>query len=226
MRIKVLTLFPKMFDAPLSESILGRAQKNKLVEIKTYDMRQWAGNSYGSVDDRPFGGGPGMVIRPEVIDKALKEILRQAQDDKVTRRKIIALSAKGKRFDQATAERFSKEKELVLICGHYEGFDQRILDNMVDEVISIGDYVLTGGELPALIVIDATVRLVAGVLGKDESSREESFSLINGKRVAEYPQYTRPADFKGVKVPEVLLSGDHKKIEEWRKKQLKQGAGK
>lgn len=221
MKIDVVTLFPKMFEGPLSESIIGRAQKKKIVTIKTHDMRRWAVNSYGSIDDRPFGGGPGMVIRPDVIDQALGEILKPVQYDTAKRSKVIALSAKGKRFDQATAERLSKEKGLILLCGHYEGFDQRVLDNMADEVISIGDYILTGGELPALIIIDTIVRLLPGVLGKDESSQEESFSLVEGKRRIEYPQYTRPMDYKGMKVPEILVSGNHQKVKRWRQKNLK-----
>lgn len=221
MKIDVLSLFPQMFEGPLSVSMMGRAQKNKLVKIKIHDMKKWAGNNYGSVDDKPFGGGPGMVIRPDVVDNALREILKPVQNDKTIKHKVIALSAKGKKFDQATAERLSKEKELILVCGRYEGFDQRILDNMVDEVISIGDYILTGGELAALIVIDATVRLLPGVLGKDESTLEESFSLNKGKRLIEYPQYTRPENYKGQKVPKILLSGDHQKIRQWREDNLK-----
>ncbi len=211
MKIDVLTLSPKMFDA-LDEGMVGRAIKKGLVKINTHDMRQWAWNSYGAVDDRPFGGGVGMVIRPDVVSKALDEI----RGKKV---RVVVLSAKGKRFNQKKAEQLSKEKKIILVCGRYEGFDQRTMDE-VDDVISVGDYVLSGGEGAAMIIIDAVVRLLPGVLGKDESSKEESFAKIFGKRCREYPQYTRPQDYKGVRVPQVLLSGDHKKVEAWRKKQM------
>ena len=178
-------------------------------------MRQWAWNSYGAVDDRPFGGGVGMVIRPDVVGKALAEIRSL---DKLGMTKVVAMSAKGERFNQKKAEELAKEKNLILVCGRYEGFDQRILDHMADEVISIGDYVLSGGEVAAMTVIDAVVRLIPGALGKDESSREESFSKIKGKRLIEYPQYTRPRVYKGKKVPKILVSGDHEKIMEWRER--------
>lgn len=212
MKIEVITLFADMFPGPLSGGVVGRAIKKGLVKVKAHDMRKWAWNSYGAVDDRPFGGGVGMVIRPDVVDKAIKDVSSGA--------KVIVLSAKGKRFNQKIAKRLSKEKKLVLVCGRYEGFDQRVLNNMADEVISMGNYILSGGELPAMVMIDTITRLLPGVLGKDKSSREESFS--GGKREIEYPQYTRPRDFGGLKVPEVLLSGDHLKIKQWRSKQ---GAG-
>ena len=187
MKIDVLTLSPKMFDA-LDEGMVGRAIKKGLVKINTHDMRQWAWNSYGAVDDRPFGGGVGMVIRPDVVSKALDEI----RGKKV---RVVVLSAKGKRFNQKKAEQLSKEKKIILVCGRYEGFDQRTMDE-VDDVISVGDYVLSGGEGAAMIIIDAVVRLLPGVLGKDESSKEESFAKIFGKRCREYPQYTRPQDYR------------------------------
>ena len=211
MEIEVVTLFPKMFDGFLAEGVLGRAIKKGLVKINVYDMRKWAWNNYRAVDDRPFGGGVGMVIRADVIGRALKDL-------DIKSKRVVALSAKGKRFNQEKAEELSKVKKILLVCGRYEGFDQRILDNMVDEGVSIGDYVLNGGETAAMVVIEAVTRLLPGVLGKDESSREESFSKMDGKRSVEYPQYTRPEDYDGKKVPKVLLSGDHKKIEEWRKK--------
>lgn len=219
MEIDIVTLFPKMFEVFLMEGVLGRAIKKGLVKVEVHDMRKWAWNNYGAVDDRPFGGGVGMVIRPDVMGKALEALGGKSKQ-------VIALSAKGKKFDQEKAEELSKIKKILLVCGRYEGFDQRILDNMVDEVVSIGDYVLNGGETAAMVVIEAVTRLLAGVLGKDESSREESFSKVGGKRAMEYPQYTRPAEYEGKKVPEVLLSGDHKKIKEWRRsmggdKQLK-----
>lgn len=219
MKIDIISLFPAMFEGPFRESIIGRAQGKGLVEINVHDMHRWAWNSYGAVDDRPYGGGVGMVIRPDVISNALKEIKKGNREAK-----IIATSAKGERFKQAKAETLAQQKGLIIICGHYEGFDQRILDYMADEVISIGDYVLTGGELAAMVITDATARLLPGVLGKDESSQVESFSKleIEGKkmRVTEYPQYTRPFEYEGHQVPEVLLSGDPKKIRKWQETRL------
>ena len=209
MKIEILTLFPQMFEGFLKAGVLGRAIKNKLVEVKLYDMRKWAWNNYGAVDDKPFGGGVGMVIRVDVIDKALEGIGKKGK-------RVIALSAKGKRFDQETAERLVKEKGIVLLCGRYEGFDQRVLDNLADEVISVGDFVLSGGEVGAMTLTDAVVRLLPGVLGKDESSQDESFAENKDGRKIEYPQYSRPEDYRGKKVPKVLLSGNHQKINEWR----------
>ena len=214
MEIEIVTLFPKMFEGFLVEGVLGRAIKKGLVTIKVHDMRRWAWNNYRAVDDRPFGGGVGMVIRPDVIGKALEDLAGKSKQ-------VVALSAKGKRFNQEKAEELSKAKKILLVCGRYEGFDQRILDNMVNEVVSIGDYVLNGGETAAMVVIEAVTRLLPGVLGKDESSREESFSEVEGGRSVEHPQYTRPEEYDGKKVPEVLLSGDHKKIAEWRKKGIR-----
>jgi tRNA (guanine37-N1)-methyltransferase len=212
-----------MFESPFSESIIKRAIDKKIIEMEFHDMRKWSWNSYGSVDDRPYGGDPGMLIRVDVIAKALNEV--KSSMFKVESSRVILTSAKGKRFDQAKAEEWSKIDNLVFICGHYEGFDQRISDNLVDEEISIGDYVLTGGELPTMVMIDATTRLVKGVLGKDESSKIESFSEIeiNGKnvRVPEYPQYTRPEKFEDKEVPKVLLSGDLKKIKQWQLEQCR-----
>lgn len=235
MKIDVLTLFPQMFESPFKESIIARAIKNNLLEINTHNLRDWAIDNYGSVDDKPFGGGIGMLIRPDVVFNALKDILKlnpsqtlplTGQDLK-QKRKIIMMSAKGKKFDQAKAEELSKLDNLILLAGHYEGFDQRISDYMIDEEISIGEYVLTGGELPAMVIIDSVSRLLPGVLGKDESSRDESWSeiLVDDKkmRIEEYPQYTRPQEFMGYKVPEILLSGDPKKIKEW---QLEKRTGK
>ena len=214
MEIEIVTLFPKMFEGFLVEGVLGRAIKKGLVTIKVHDMRRWGWNNYRAVDDRPFGGGVGMVIRPDVIGKALEDLAGKSKQ-------VVALSAKGKRFNQEKAEELSKAKKILLVCGRYEGFDQRILDNMVNEVVSIGDYVLNGGETAAMVVIEAVTRLLPGVLGKDESSREESFSEVEGGRSVEHPQYTRPEEYDGKKVPEVLLSGDHKKIAEWRKKGIR-----
>jgi len=222
MKIDVLTLFPKMFDSPFGESIVKRAIKNKIIELKIYNLRDWAIDSYGTVDDKPFGGGVGMLIRPEPVYEALKKI---KSEKKTNKRKIVLMSARGKKFTQEMAENWSKLDNLIIIAGHYEGFDQRIADFMVDEEISIGDYVLTGGELPAMVVIDAVTRLLPGVLGKDESSSQESWSEIeiDGKKIRtkEYPQYTGPREFMGKSVPEVLIGGDPKKIKAWQIEQIK-----
>ena len=204
MKIDILTLFPEMFKGPFDESILKRAQKNKLVEIKIHNLRKWAEDKRKTVDNRTFGGGVGMVLMIKPIDKALQEL-------KTSKSKVILLNPRGKVFNQKTAQRLSKINHLIFICGHYEGVDERVKEHFVDEEISIGDYVLTGGELPTMVVIDTLVRLIPGVLEKSEATQKESFSPL-----LEYPQYTRPANFKGWKVPEVLLSGNHKKIEKWR----------
>ncbi len=231
MKIDILTLFPKMFESPFAESIINRAIKNKIINLKIHNLRDWAIDKYGSVDDKPFGGDVGMLIRPEPVYKALNEIFNfqfsifNKEKRKETKTRIILMSARGKRFDQKKAEELAKIDNLILIAGHYEGFDQRISDFMVDEEISIGDYVLTGGELPSMVIIDAVTRLIPGVLGKDESSQIESFSqrLIDNQmvRTIEYPQYTRPQEFMGYKVPEVLISGDPKKIKKWQEDQIK-----
>lgn len=209
MKIDVVTLFPKMFESPFAESIMARAIKNKILELKCHDMRQWAWNNYGAVDDRPYGGDVGMLIRVDVIDNALKDVKKEGA-------RVILTSARGKRFEQKDAERLAKYDNLIIICGHYEGFDERV-SNLVDEEISIGDYVLSGGEIPAMVITDAVARLLPGVLGKDESSQVESFS--GAERKIEFPQYTRPAEYNGQKVPEVLLSGDLKKIKKWQSEQ-------
>lgn len=223
MKIDVITLFPKMFESPFEKSMVKRAIEKEIVELKIHNLRDWALDSYGSVDDKPFGGGVGMLIRPEPVWEALKEVKEKRKKEKNSR--VILMSAKGKRLNQKKVEELSQYDNLILIAGHYEGFDQRIADFMVDEEISIGDYVLTGGELAAMVTIDAVSRLLPGVLGKDKSSEIESFSEveIDDKKVrtTEYPQYTRPQEFMGHKVPEVLLSGDPKKIEEWQKKEMK-----
>lgn len=229
MKIDIVTLFPKMFDSPFAESIIKRAIKNKIIDLKIHNLRDWALDKYGTVDDRPFGGDVGMLIRVEPVYEALKKIKEQtlrpagtSLDREAPR--IILMSARGKKFDQKKAEELAKLDNIILIAGHYEGFDQRISDYMIDEEISIGDYVLTGGELPAMVIVDAVSRLIPGVLGKDESSHFESHSEIeiDGKKIRpiEYPQYTRPREFMGHKVPEVLLNGDPKKIKKWQLEQV------
>lgn len=206
MKIDILTLFPKMFDGPLTESIMWRAQDKKYAEIKIHDLRKWAIDERGSVDDRPYGGGAGMIIRIDVIDKALEELRTKES-------KVILMDARGEKFSQQKAQVLAKSDHLILICGHYEGVDHRVAEHLVTDIISIGDYVLTGGEIPAMVLTDTIVRLIPGVI-KEESLKEESHST---PEVLEYAQFTRPENYKGWKVPKVLLSGNHKEIEEWRK---------
>jgi tRNA (guanine37-N1)-methyltransferase len=212
MKIDILTLFPDMFKGPFDASIIKRAESRDLVEVKVHDMRKWGEGERRNVDDRPYGGGVGMVIRVDVIDNALKELRSDGS-------KVILLDATGEKFVQGKAKALSTEKHLILIAGHYEGVDHRVHENLVDEVISIGDYVLTGGEIPAMVIVDSVIRLIPGVLGKDESSFDESHKEPG---YLEYPQYTRPEEYvsisgKNWKVPKVLLSGNHKEIEKWRK---------
>ncbi len=212
MIIDILTLFPEMFKGPFEESIIKRAQGKGLVEIKIHNLRDWAKDRRGTVDDKPYGGGVGMVLRVDVIDRAIEEI-KKLRNKEIKGRKIVLLDPAGKPFNQTKALELSKLDHLILICGHYEGVDERVRKHLVDEEISIGDYVLTGGELPTMVLVDSVARLVPGVLEKPEAVKSESFS----QGLLEYPQYTRPENFKGWKVPEVLLSGDHKKICDWRK---------
>ncbi len=206
MKIDIFTLFPKMFEGPFNESIVKRAMDKNLVEINIHDLRKWGLNERKTVDDRPYGGGVGMVLMIEPIYNALKEL-------KEKETKVILLTPQGKPFKQEFAKALSLEKHLILICGHYEGFDERIR-TLVDEEISIGDYVLTGGELPAMVVVDSIVRLIPTVLKTEEATELESFTE---EKLLEYPQYTRPEDFNGLKVPEILLSGNHGEINKWRK---------
>ena len=207
MRFDVLTLFPEMF-APVEQSIIGRAEKNNLIELNLINFREFSKDKQKHVDDCPYGGGAGMVIKPDVIYDAYRSIV-----DKLDYKpKLIYLTPQGKVFNQKMARELANEKHLILLCGHYEGIDQRVLDKVVDEEISIGDYVLTGGELPAMVLIDAISRNIDGVLD-DESLVDESFN----NDLLEYPQYTRPEIFMGERVPEVLLSGHHANIEKWRR---------
>ncbi len=209
MRFDVLTLFPEMF-APVKESILGRALDNNLIELNLINFREFSTDKSKHVDDTPYGGGAGMVIKPEPVYDAYKSIVEGLE----SKPKVIYLSPKGKVFNQQIARELAKEEHLILLCGHYEGIDQRVIDEIVDEEISIGDYVLTGGELPAMVLIDAISRNVEGVI-KEESVEDESFS----EGLLEYPQYTRPEVFMGRRVPEVLLSGHHANIANWRREQ-------
>jgi len=212
MRIDILTIFPNMFAAVLNESIIKRAQKKERVNINVYNLRDYSPDKHRKVDDKPFGGGAGMIMRPEPIFNAVKDIRSKAKSKKP---KIILLSPQGEKLSHIVAKRLLKYKHLILICGHYEGIDERIRKFLVDEEISIGDYILTGGELPAMVFIDCIIRLIPGVLGEKKSLHLESFE----GNLLEYPQYTRPANYQSMKVPSILLSGDHKKIEQWRKRQ-------
>ncbi|MFH0732716.1 MAG: tRNA (guanosine(37)-N1)-methyltransferase TrmD [Candidatus Omnitrophota bacterium] len=207
MRIDVLTLFPRMFNAVLSESIIKRAVKSKKVNICVHDIRRYSKDKHKKADARPFGGGPGMVLEPGCIFDAVKDVKK-----KNSPAEVILMSPQGESFTQKNAYTLSRKKGFILISGHYEGVDERVM-SIVDKEISIGDYILTGGELPAMVVIDSVVRLVPGVLGHSESSSIESFS----EGLLEYPQYTRPSSYDGMKVPDILLSGNHKLISLWRK---------
>ncbi len=204
MKFDVLTLFPEMFEI-LHQSIIGKAIEKDLIHIQITNIRDFSKDKHKKVDDTPYGGGAGMVMRPDVVYDAYKSV-------KDEHAKVIYMSPQGKKLNQKKVEELAKESHLIILCGHYEGIDQRVLDKIVDEEISIGDYVLTGGEIPAMVLIDSVSRYVEGVL-KEDSIKEESFS--NG--LLEYPQYTRPEVFEGMKVPEVLLSGHHENIEKWRK---------
>ncbi len=221
MKIDILTLFPTMFASVLGESMLKRARNKGLLKVSIHDLRDWTFDNHRTADDKPFGGGPGMVMKVEPVYLALKELggLRLRAKGEGLRAKgrglrVILLTPQGKKLDQKLAKSLAKEKRVVLICGHYEGVDERVRA-LADDEISIGDYILTCGEIPALVLIDCVTRLLPGVLGAKDSLNSESFE--NG--LLEYPQYTRPADFHGMDVPQVLLSGDHKRIEAWRKEE-------
>jgi tRNA (guanine37-N1)-methyltransferase len=210
MKIDVLTLFPAMFAGPLDESIVKRAREAKLLDLKIHNLRDWTHDRHKTVDDKPFGGGPGMLLKVEPLFEAIESLQRE-------KTKVILLSPSGRKFDQSIARELAQSEDLLLVCGSYEGFDERVREALADDELSIGDYVLTNGALPAMVVIDAVARLLPGVLGDDESSHDESFSA----GLLEYPQYTRPAEFRGMKVPDVLLSGNHAEIEKWRREQAK-----
>ncbi len=199
-----------MFAGPLDESIVKRAREAGLLELKIHQLRDWTHDRHKTVDDRPFGGGPGMLLKPEPLFEAIESLQRE-------KTRVILLSPSGRKFDQSIARELALQDDLLLVCGSYEGFDERVREALADDELSIGDYVLTNGALPAMVVIDAVTRLLPGVLGDDESSHDESFS----HGLLEYPQYTRPADFRGMKVPDVLLSGNHSEIEKWRRAQAK-----
>lgn len=211
MKIDVLSLFPDMFSGVFGQSILKKAQEKSAVQFQVLDFREFSTNKHRNVDDYPYGGGAGMVLTPQPLFDAVETLTKEASE----KPRIILLCPQGESFSQKKAEELSQEQHLIFLCGHYEGYDERIREHLVTDEISIGDYVLTGGELGAMVVIDAVTRLLPGVLGKEESHLQDSFST----GLLEHPQYTRPADFRGMKVPDVLMSGNHKNIEEWRKKE-------
>ncbi len=210
MRIDVLTLFPAMFAGPLDESIIKRAREESLLDLRIHNLRDYAHDRHKTVDDRPFGGGPGMLLKPEPIYEAVESLAHETT-------RVILLSPAGRTFTQAIARELTHSEHLLLISGHYEGFDERVRQTLADDELSIGDYVLTNGALPVMVIVDAVTRLLPGVLGDDESAVEESFS----HGLLEYPQYTRPAEFRGMKVPDVLLSGNHAEIAKWRAEQAR-----
>ena len=216
-RIDILTLFPEICRGPLSESIMKRAQENRIIELHIHNLRQWTTDKHHVVDDAPFGGGQGMVMKPEPIFAAVEDLRNQTPNVKNQTFKVILMSPTGRRFDQRMAEQLSRESNLIVVCGHYEGVDHRVVDHLIDEEISIGDYVLTNGGIAAVILVDAVVRLVPGVLGDEQSAHDDSFR----EGLLEAPQYTRPAEFRGWKVPEILLSGNHGEIAKWRDEQAR-----
>ena len=213
MRLDVLTLFPEAFTGYLDQGLFGKAVDRGLVEVHLHDIRDWTTDKHRSADDRPFGGGPGMVIKAPAVVECV-EAVRPLVDDPGH---LILLSPRGRRLDQAVVEQLAKRKRLLLLCGRYEGFDQRVIDILAPDEVSIGDFVLNGGEVAAMAVIDAVFRLLPGTLGDERSNREDSFSTLD--RWLECAQYTRPREYRGHAVPEVLLSGDHRRIEQWRREQ-------
>lgn len=212
MKIDVLTLFPEMFSGVFGHSILHKAAEKDAVRYNVVNFREYADNKHQTVDDYPYGGGAGMVLKPQPLFDAVAALKEQAESNTT---RVILLCPQGKRYNQKIAEELAKEEHLIFVCGHYEGYDERIREHVVSDEISIGDYVLTGGELGAMVVIDSVVRLLPEVLGNEESHMKDSFST----GLLEHPHYTRPSDFRGMKVPEVLLQGNHRLIEEWRNKE-------
>ena len=212
MRIDVLTLFPGIFDGYLSQSLLKKAIDAKLVDVQLHDIRQWSKDKHRKVDDRPFGGGPGMILQVEPVVECVEAVQQMAVAGR-----LVVLSPRGRTLTQQIVEELAAQPRLLLLCGRYEGFDQRIFDILQPDEISLGDYILNGGEAAAIVVIDAVIRLIPGVLGDDASSTHDSFSA--GNRLLEFPQYSRPREYRGHAVPDVLLSGDHEQIARWRKEQ-------
>ena len=227
MKIDIVTLFPEICRAPLGESIMKRAQENKIVDLHIHNLRDWTSDKHHTVDDAPFGGGQGMVMKPEPIFAAVEELRgktektlnaqRSTPNAQLPGSKVVLMSPAGCPFDQQMAMQLSRESHLIIVCGHYEGVDHRVVEHLVDLEISIGDYVLTNGAIAAVVLVDAVVRLLPGVLGHEYSAQDDSFN----DELLEAPQYTRPAEFRGWKVPDVLLSGNHAEIAKWRKEQAK-----
>mgnify|MGYP001812796401 CR=1 FL=1 len=213
MRFDILTLFPDMFPGYLGQSLLNKAIEKGIVSVHVHDLRNWTDDPHRKVDDRPFGGGPGMILMVEPVVKAVEDI--QQFDDEPAQ--VVLTTPQGRRLDQRLVEKLAVNRRFLFLCGRYEGFDQRVIDILDPLEISIGDYILNGGEVAAMVMVDTLVRMVPGVLGHQESSVQDSFS--RGNRMLEYPQYTRPREFRGLKVPEILLSGNHPAIEEWRAEQ-------
>jgi tRNA (guanine37-N1)-methyltransferase len=212
MRIDIVTLFPEICRTPLNESIMKRAQEKRIVDLHIHNLRDWTTDKHHVVDDAPFGGGQGMVMKPEPIFTAIEDLKSKIKNQKS---KIVLMSPAGRRFDQQTARDLSRESHLIIVSGHYEGVDHRVIEHLIDFEISIGDYVLTNGGIAAVVLVDSIVRLLPGTLGHEQSAADDSFS----EGLLEAPQYTRPADFRGWKVPEILLSGNHAEIASWRKDQ-------
>ncbi|PQO44452.1 tRNA (guanosine(37)-N1)-methyltransferase TrmD [Blastopirellula marina] len=213
MRFDVLTLFPEIFTGYLGESLLNKAIGKELVQAHVHNLRDWANDKHNRVDDRPFGGGPGMVIRVQPVVEAIEKIQTEGEQPG----RLILLSPQGRTLDQPLVEEFAQESRLTMICGRYEGFDQRVIDLLQPEEISLGDFILNGGEVAAMAIIDTVIRLIPGVLGDEQSAVDDSFS--EGNRLLEFPQYTRPREYRGLSVPEVLLGGNHQEILTWRKQQ-------
>ena len=225
MRIDIITLFPEICRAPLNESMMKRAQENGALELHVHNLRDWTSDKHHVVDDAPFGGGQGMVMKPEPIFAAVEELRGEKRKTSNTEHltsnaeqsRVILMSPTGRRFDQRIADQLSQESRLIIVCGHYEGVDHRVVEHLIDEEISIGDYVLTNGAIAAVVLVDAVVRLIPGVLGDEQSAHDDSFH----EGLLEAPQYTRPGEFRDWKVPEILLSGNHAQIAAWRKEQAK-----
>jgi tRNA (guanine37-N1)-methyltransferase len=213
MRFDIITLFPEMFPGYLDQSLLSKAIKNGIVEVHLHDLRKWSRDKHQCVDDRPFGGGPGMVLKVEPVIESVEEVQQQGEPPG----QVILLTPTGRRLDQPLVEKLADHQRLILLCGRYEGFDQRVTDILNPLEISVGDFVLNGGEVASMIVVDTVIRLIPGVLGDEQSSVDDSFS--NAERSLEHAQYTRPREYRGHRVPEVLLSGDHQAIARWRKEQ-------
>ena len=218
-RFHILTIFPEFFDGPFNHGVVAKAAESSLIAIEIHDLRNWTHDRHRTVDDRPFGGGEGMLLKPEPIFEAVESIWPQRTESQ----RLVLLSAQGKRFDQQSARRLAQYPELFLICGRYEGVDERVAEHLADEELSVGDFVLSGGELAAAMVIDCVARLLPGVLGNADSAIQESFGE---EKLLDCPQYTRPADFRGWKAPEVLLSGNHEEIRRWRRQAAREKTAK